>query len=158
MATLHASTVEAMANSVWETDYSVLDYLVNVYTSTPNADLGAEQVARALDIAPDAAVRSLERLYSASPPYLQRGEATPADAVEPVGAVLERGLRATDAWPSDDAALERLVVTLTAAAEDEPDPEKRRRALDIARWFGAAGRDVGVGFATAYAKSMAGMS
>ena len=45
-------------------------------------------------------------------------------------------------WPTPESLADRLVQAMAAAAEREPDEEKRGRLRSTASWLGSAGRDV----------------
>lgn len=45
-------------------------------------------------------------------------------------------------WPTPESLADRLVQAMAAAADQEPDEEKRGRLKTAASWFGNAGRDV----------------
>lgn len=48
-----------------------------------------------------------------------------------ITSVTERALRAVGAWPTAEAFVDRLLVTLTQLAEEAPTPEQRSRARRV---------------------------
>jgi len=55
-----------------------------------------------------------------------------------------RARRELGTWPSADALLEQLVAALTAAADAEPEPERKGRLKAAAELLGGMARDIAV--------------
>lgn len=144
---------------LWVTDGAVLKYVMQVSAQMRRGQIGAHQVAQALELERDEVARSLDRLYAATPPFLEADEeaASYGDTVAPVRWVTERGLREVGAWPTAESLTARLIAGLDEAAERESDPESRRRLRETARYLAGAARDVVVDVAATFVARSAGM-
>jgi hypothetical protein len=61
-----------------------------------------------------------------------------------VRAVRAEARRAVGQWPTAESLITRLVEAFSAAAEQEPDPEKKSRLRSIAGMLGGAGYQIAV--------------
>lgn len=81
----------------------------------------------------------LRALETASPPYLEvEGYA------EIVKTISERARRELGSWPSAPAVVDELIAALEAAADDEPEEQRKGRLRSIAEGLGGFARDVAV--------------
>jgi hypothetical protein len=89
----------------------------------------------------------LKALEGASPPYIEVGYTggwTDDQANGWVDRVSERARRELGAWPSAASLVADLVEALSAAADAEPEPERKSRLRTAADFLGGAARDVAV--------------
>lgn len=135
-----------MVDDTWTAhELPVLAYLVERFEAPDALDVRAAEIAQTLDLPPIDVGRSLRKLADATPPYVSV-YAPAAELRDPdlVYDVTERARRAVGQWPTAESVADRLVAALNAAAEREPDEEKRSWLRRTAAWFGGAGRDFAV--------------
>lgn len=74
-----------------------------------------------------------------------------------VNAVSAEARRAVGQWPTAESLITRLAEAFSAAAEQEPDPEKKSRLRSIAGMLGGAGRQIAVEVAARVVEHQMGM-
>jgi hypothetical protein len=65
-----------------------------------------------------------------------------------ITSVTPQARRAVGQWPTGENMIERLAAGLSKAAEQEKDPEQRRRLLAVARELGGAAKAIAINVAT----------
>jgi hypothetical protein len=86
--------------------------------------------------------RALVALWKARPPFLEGVEVDQVPYPVQVTGVTERALREIGKWPNADVIAERIVAALNAAADREPDEEKRSRLRRAADAVGGLGKEL----------------
>ena len=73
-------------------------------------------------------------------------------ALEPSGwfvtSVTPTARRAVGQWPTGENLIERLAAGISRAAEEEPDPEQKRRLKTVARELGGAAKTIAINVAS----------
>jgi len=65
-----------------------------------------------------------------------------------VTSVTPAGRRAVGQWPTGERLIEQLASGISRAAEQESDPERKRRLLMVARGLGGAAKAIAVNVAS----------
>ncbi len=65
-----------------------------------------------------------------------------------ITAVTPRARREVGQWPTGESLIERLATGLSQAAEQEKDPEQKRKLLAVARELGGAAKTIAVNVAS----------
>jgi hypothetical protein len=106
------------------------------------------EIGEETGIPPMQLLAGLEALAGADPPYLdvEYGGGWSNDRYGGgfVSAVSERARRELGSWPSANGLLEQLVVALSAAADAEPEPERKSRLRTTADALAGMARDIAV--------------
>src|SRR5512133_1180509 len=140
-----------MVDDTWIAyELPILEYLVQRLDEPDARSIQAVEMAGALDLPPAVVQRSLGKLSTATPPYIDVLPPS-AEIRDPhvVIDVTERARTAAKQWPSPERFADQLVAALNAAADREPDKEQQGRFRRTAAWFGGAGRDFLVDFGAA---------
>jgi hypothetical protein len=106
-----------------------------------------EEVRAALEMPGPQMWAAANALRDASPPYIEvefTGGWGDWRAGGIITSVYERTRRELGAWPSADSVLEQLVAALAAAADTEPEPERKGRLRAAAELLGGMARDIAV--------------
>lgn len=88
---------------------------------------------------------ALRALQEASPPFIDAPP--PSDQViypANIAGVTERARRAVGQWPTAETLVGRLVAGFNAAAEQEPDPVRKKRLREAAGVLGETTRGVAI--------------
>lgn len=88
---------------------------------------------------------ALRALWEASPPFIEAAR-PPEEMTYPVHiiGVTERARRAVGQWPTPENLLARLVDGFNDAADQEPDPVRKKRLREAAGLLGETARGVAV--------------
>jgi hypothetical protein len=65
-----------------------------------------------------------------------------------LGEVTAEARRVVGQWPTAESIIERLAAGMTQAAEDESDPEQKRRLAAVARELGGAAKAIAINVAS----------
>jgi hypothetical protein len=160
-APLHrGSSLRRVVDDTWTSqELPVLRYLVERFEAVDALEVPAAEIAQAVELSAAEVGRSLRKLSDAAPPYILT-YAPAAEIRDPdmVYDVTERARRTVGQWPTAEAVADRLVAAFAAAAEQEPDEERRSWLRRAAAWFGGAGRDFAVdGGAALVARQIGGV-
>lgn len=123
----------------------VLRALVDIFE---NSDYASNLGVRLGQLAPQAGMadadvaKALRALSTAEPPYIKGTWVSGVSHPIIINRVTERALRAVGQWPASGEAADAIVAALDAAAESEPDEEKRSALRRTAGFLGGAGREV----------------
>jgi hypothetical protein len=120
-----------------------MSYFPNVRDIAAAAGMDTETTARALE-ALDGTFLDLSRTLG-SPENWH------------VNTVYAEARRAVGQWPTAESLIVRLADGFSAAAEREPDPEKKGRLRSFAGWLVGGGRDVAVEVAAKVVEHQIGM-
>lgn len=86
--------------------------------------------------------RALRALDGEEPPYFAGTGVAELPYPLIITSVTGRARRAVGQWPASDSAVDSIVAALSAAADAEPDEEKRSGFRRAAAFVGDAGREV----------------
>ena len=86
---------------------------------------------------------ALRALWEASPPFIEAAR-PPEEMTYPIHifGVTERARRAVGQWPTPENLVARLVEGFNAAADQEPDPVRKKRLREAAGVLGETARGV----------------
>lgn len=147
-----------MAEDTWfARDLPVLDWLVQYFDGDGEGDPDAAMIAAGTNLPEGQVSAALRSLARCQPPYLVvvtvPEERDPLSVID----VTADAYRAVGAWPTAESFADRLVARLDEEADREPDPERKSRLQQTARYLGGGLRDVVVDFAATYAARQAGL-
>lgn len=128
----------------WTTrELPVLRELVSHFEAAgPVGPPTADSVAAATGLATPDVEMALTALWEATDPYMKGIGASGMRYPARITGVTERARRAVGQWPASDDAADQFLAALQAAADAEPDEQKRSRIRSIASWFDTAGKEV----------------
>ena len=138
-----------MQQTWMERDLPVLDAVVAMLEDNPMVTDAA--IAQYIGFELPDIRRSLEALDGQ---YLRVGRDLSGFFVDSVTADARR---AVGQWPTGESLVSQLVEGLAAAAEQEPDPERKSRLRQTAGLLGGAVRDIAVDIASKFAERAAGL-
>ncbi len=105
--------------------------------------------------------RALAALAGEKPPFFEFEDTTDFDSgmreIDAVRNPSGHARRAIGAWPTAEALAREIVAALEAAAEEEPDEEKRENLKQTARFLGGTGWQVLLGVAGNAASAVIGL-
>jgi hypothetical protein len=125
-------------------DFPVLRALVEHFDAPDAVRMDLEEIEAATGLSDDAVKRALRALDEAEPPYIRGIRVGQTTYPVVVTGVTERARRQTSQWPTPEKLVDRLVTALSAAADDEPDPERQGKLRSTAMLLGGTLRDVAV--------------
>jgi hypothetical protein len=133
-----------MEETWYSRDLPVLDAVVRLLDESPSGLLLGRAVAKrtALD---EGAVESA--LYALSPTYVILGRQMAAEGgldLQVIDGVTGEARRAVGQWPTAESFIDQLVAGLKGAAEQEKDPERKKRLREIARGLGGAAKSIAI--------------
>jgi hypothetical protein len=125
-------------------DLPVLDAVVSLLDESPSGLLLGRAVAErtALD---DRIVESA--LHALSPTYVILGRQMAAEGgldLQVIDGVTAEARRAVGQWPTAESLIDQLVAGLKRAAEQEKNPEQKKRLGEIARGLGGAAKSIAI--------------
>jgi hypothetical protein len=116
-----------------------IDELPRTHSYPDAADIAASTGLEALDVA--AALNALDGGYI----ELQKSG---GPASWHVTSVTPAARRAVGQWPTGESLIEQLTSGLSRAAEQETDPEQKRRLVAVARGLGGAAKAIAINVAS----------
>jgi len=122
-------------------DLPVLSAAVQHFDSPRHAALVVSMIVATTGLGEADVQRALRALASASPPYI-RGVYSSAPYPLILLDVTERARRAVGQWPTAEALTDRLIAAIEAAAEQEPNEEKRNRLKSDAAALGGIAKEI----------------
>jgi len=134
--------------STWESrDLPVLDAIVSALDEDMMAIINVGDVADRLDIDAVDAFKACQALRGT---YIQLDLVMAGGSPRPhhISDVTDAARRAVGQWPSADVWTERLLLALNAAADAEPDADRKKGLRVAAQTLGGIGRSVLVNVVT----------
>ena len=134
----------------WETrDLPVLKALVELDDEGDNGRVTVDAIAERIGMGKDQVGRAIRVLSREEPRFFELGMTSSlADTqIHHVYNVSGHARRAVGTWPTAERLAEQIVAGLNAAADAEPDEEKRSRLKQAAQILGGAGWGVILGVA-----------
>jgi hypothetical protein len=131
-------------------DLPVLRAIVRAFQDDPTGHVRSGALATELGMEPDDVTRALANLLRGGfvvPPGNAGRQAAEFGIIIDI---TDRALYATGSWPTPDTALDRIVATLQAIADNtDADEDTRSRARKILDSLTGAGKQIGISVATA---------
>lgn len=130
---------------------------MTVYDTT-GMPVSPETIAGLTGLTGEDVRRALFALADASPPYFTviDGTSQTGRGIAGVNQPTREARQAVGAWPTPDALVDRMVAALLAAAEQEPNSERRSMLRNLAEGMGGFARDVLVGVTSAAVATQCG--
>jgi hypothetical protein len=131
-----------MVHPTWEErDLLVLRAAVE-YCEENDDYAEAHHLRSRLDMSERDIRKAFNALCAETPKLFQNYWHAPSVGVSRVERPTGEARRRLGMWPTPESLADRLVQAMAAAADQEPDEEKRGRLKAAASWLGSAGRDV----------------
>lgn len=138
-----------MVNPTWEErDLPVLRAAVE-YCEEKDGYAEVHHLRSRLDMSERDIRKALNALIAETPKLFQNYMYGVGSGVIRVERPTGEARRRVGLWPTPESLADRLVQAMAAAADQEPDEEKRGKLKAAASWLGSAGRDLAVDVAAA---------
>ncbi|MFF4894619.1 hypothetical protein [Micromonospora chersina] len=131
-----------MVNPTWEErDLPVLRAALSIIEESDHGQARIEEIQRQTGFDEKTVQRSLQALVDG---VFFTSVIETDWGIHGVGRPTAPARQAVGLWPTPEGLADRLVQAMSAAADREPDEEKRGWLRRTADWLGTAGRDVAV--------------
>jgi hypothetical protein len=125
-------------------DLPVLDAVVQLLDESPGGLLLGQQVVERTGMDPVDVERAV---WALSPGYVILGQQMAAEGgigMQCLDGVTAEARRVVGQWPTGESLVDQLASGIAQAAEQEADPEQKRRLLAIARDLGGAAKTIAI--------------
>jgi hypothetical protein len=123
-------------------DLVVLDAVVSLFEESPHNDVQAKAVQERSGLDDTDFGRAMTALAGAR--FFDGTRVDEIDYPVRISSVSERARRTVGQWPNPDSLVERLVETLSKAADEASDPEQKSKLRQAAEFLGGAGRQIAI--------------
>ena len=138
-------TPSGITNTWASRDLPILAAALRRLDAGEDADL--EEIRQEVGLTPNQMYAGVQALEGAAPPYIEvtllMGWSDDR-ASGHIDRVSERARRELGSWPSASSIVTELVAALSAAADSEPEPERKGRLKAAADLLGGMARDIAV--------------
>jgi hypothetical protein len=129
-------------------DLPVLDAVVQLLEESPGGLLLGEQVVKRTGMDPADVERAV---WALNPDYVILGHQLAAEggiSTQVVDGVTAEARRIVGQWPTAESLIDRLATGIAQSAEQETDPEQKRRLREVARGLGGAAKTIAINVAS----------
>jgi hypothetical protein len=132
-----------MVEETWTwREFPVLSAIVEALEEHPEWSVLPKHIQLATGLTEEDVERALRNLSAVETPFFRTIGDDQRPSAMVITGVTERALVETGQWPSPESAVEQLIQELIAAAEHEPDPEKKTKLEQTAGVLGGIARQV----------------
>lgn len=125
-------------------DLPVLDVVVELFDERPGGWLLGQQVVERTGMDRTDVERAV---WALSPDYVILGQQMAADGdivTQVLEGVTPAARRVVGQWPTAENLIDRLASGIAQNAEEETDPERKRRLRELARELGGAAKSIAI--------------
>lgn len=123
-------------------DLPVLAAIVTAFDQPERYHLPIQELTGICELPEEDVQAAVRALAESNPPYIRSTGAAQLTYPVIISGVTERARRTVGQWPSAESLVTQLAEGLSAAAEHEIDPKKRRGFREAAKIIGGTGRDI----------------